>query len=124
MNNTRIYTKMVMLFSSKYLIFLCSTWNDDVTMRRTQFPSLMVAMTIAVMIFDISLQQYPQTAQAFPCIGNSAKVYCAGYHDGGIQAHKDFKSGDDADTDEHTCTDSAEYCNGYDRGYSDEEDFR
>jgi hypothetical protein len=27
------------------------------------------------------------------------------------------------DVDEHRCTGSTEYCNGYDRGYSDEEDF-
>jgi hypothetical protein len=71
------------------------------------------------------LQQYPQTAQAFPCIGNSGKEYCTGYHDGAIQAHRDFKTGDDmdVDVDEHRCTGIKEYCNGYDRGYSDEEDF-
>ncbi len=27
------------------------------------------------------------------------------------------------DVDEHRCTGSTEYCNGYNRGYSDEEDF-
>jgi hypothetical protein len=46
-----------------------------------------------------------------------------GYHDGAIQAHRDFKTGDDMDVDEHRCTGITEYCNGYVRGYSDEEDF-
>jgi hypothetical protein len=36
---------------------------------------------------------------------------------------RDFKTGDNMDVDEHLCTGSTEYCNGYDRGYSDEEDF-
>jgi hypothetical protein len=85
--------------------------------------------TVAIMISAITtialslLQQYPQTAQAFPCNGNNGKEYCYGYHDGAVQAHRDFKSGDDMDVDQHTCSGSTEYCNGYDRGYSDEEDF-
>ena len=93
-------------------------------MKGMQLLSVMVATTIAMMTFAILLQQqYPQTAQAFPCNGNNGKEYCMGYHDGAVQAHKDFKSGDDTDIDQHRCTGSAEYCNGYDRGYSDEEDF-
>jgi hypothetical protein len=84
--------------------------------------SVMVATTIAIMTFAILLQQqYLQTAQAFPCNGDSEKEYCTGYHDGAVQAHKDFKTGDDLDVDQHRCTGSTEYCNGYDRVYSDEE---
>ena len=80
------------------------------------------ATTIAVVLL-LQEQQYLQTAQASPCNGDNEKEYCTGYHDGAIQAHKDFKSGDDLDVDQHRCTGSTEYCNGYDRGYSDEEDF-
>ena len=63
------------------------------------------------------------TAQAFPCNGNNGEEYCTGYHDGAIQAHRDFKTGDDLDVDQHRCTGSEEYCTGYNTGYSDEEDF-
>jgi hypothetical protein len=42
---------------------------------------------------------------------------------GAIQAHRDFKTVDDLDVDQHRCTGSKEYCTGYNRGYSDEEDF-
>ena len=35
----------------------------------------------------------------------------------------DFKTGDDMDVNEHRCTGSTEYCNVYNRGYNDEEDF-
>ena len=70
------------------------------------------------------LLQYYQTAQAFPCIGDHVKEYCIGYRDGAIQANRDFKTGQDLDIDQHSCTgNSAEYCNGYNRGYSDEADF-
>jgi len=68
-------------------------------------------------------QQYPQTAQATPCNGDSGEEYCAGYHDGAIQAHRDYKTGNDLDVHQHQCTGSTMYCNGYDRGYSDETDF-
>jgi hypothetical protein len=77
------------------------------------------ATTIALLV----LQQYPQTAQASPCNGDNGKEYCTGYHDGAIQAHNDFKTGDDLDVDQHRCTGSEEYCTGYNRGCSDEEDF-
>ena len=94
-------------------------------MKGTHLAAPIVIMISAAIIIAtlLLLQQYPQTAQAFPCIGHSGKEYCAGYHDGAIQAHTDFKNGDDIDVDQHTCTGSTEYCNGYDRGYSDEEDF-
>ena len=87
--------------------------------------SIILAAAIIIFVSITILQQYYQTAQAFPCIGHNAKEYCTGYHDGAIQAHRDFKTGDDmdVDVDEHRCTGIKEYCNGYDRGYSDEEDF-
>src|ERR671933_834446 len=78
------------------------------------------ATTIAVLLIQ---QQYPQTAQAFPCVGHGGKEYCIGYHDGAVQAHRDFKTGDVLDVDQHQCTGSQEYCSGYNRGYSDEQDF-
>ena len=77
------------------------------------------ATTIAVIL----IQQYPQTAQASPCNGDNGKEYCTGYHAGAIQAHKDFKTGDDLDVDQHRCNGSTEYCSGYGRGYNDEQDF-
>ena len=97
-------------------------------MKGTRLLSLILAATIVIMIsaataIEALLQQYPQTAEAFPCNGYNGKEYCTGYHDGAIQAHRDFKTGDDMDVDQHRCTGSEEHCNGYDRGYSDEEDF-
>ena len=96
-------------------------------MKGTQLLSVTLATTIILYVLTtialFLLQQYPQTAQAFRCYGNNGKEYCTGYHDGAVQAHRDFKTGDDMDVDEHRCTGSTEYCNGYDRGYSDEEDF-
>jgi hypothetical protein len=75
---------------------------------------------IAVLLLQ---QEYLQTAQAFPCNGNNGEEYCTGYHDGAIQAHRDFKTGDDLNVDQHRCTGSEEYCTGYNTGYSDEQDF-
>ena len=80
-------------------------------------------MCDATAIALLLIQQYPQTAQASPCNGDNGKEYCTGYHDGAIQAHKDFKTGDDLDVDQHRCTGSTEYCSGYERGYNDEQDF-
>src|ERR671931_2787685 len=80
---------------------------------------VMAANTMTVTI----LQQHPQIAQASPCPGNSGKEYSTGYQDGAIQAHKDFKTGDDLGMDQHQCTGDVEYCNGYNRGYNDEQDF-
>ena len=81
------------------------------------------ATTIAVILLLSLQEQHPQTAQASPCNGDNGKEYCTGYHDGAIQAHKDFKTGDDLDIDQHRCTGSTEYCSGYERGYNDEQDF-
>jgi hypothetical protein len=67
------------------------------------------ATTLAVLL----LHQYPQTAQALPCNGYNGKEYCTGYLDGAIQAHRDFKTGDDIDVDHYRCTGSVDYCNGY-----------
>jgi hypothetical protein len=86
---------------------------------RTMFIMISVVTSIALLL----LQQHPQIAQAFPCNGDNGEEYCTGYHDGAIQAHRDFKTGDDMDIDQHRCTGSTEYCSGYKRGYSDEQDF-
>jgi hypothetical protein len=62
---------------------------------------LLMAMLLTTTIIMISAttitmlqQQYPQTAQASPCNGDSGKEYCTGYHNGTIQAHRDYKTGD------------------------------
>ena len=71
-------------------------------------------------------QQYlQQIAKAFPCVGdnNLTEEYCIGYHDGAIQAHRDFHTGHGLDLDQHRCTASALYCDGYSRGYNDQADF-
>jgi hypothetical protein len=86
----------------------------------------MLVTTIAIMISatSITLLQYHQTAQAYPCVGGSAKEYCTGYHDGAVHAYTDYNTGHGLDLDQHRCTDnSTDYCNGYNRGYSDEADF-
>ena len=97
-------------------------------MKGTQLSVMLATMSIIIMISAAItivmlslLQQYLQTVQAFPCIGNNEKEYCNGYHDGAVQAHRDFKTGDDMDVDQHQCKGNEEYCNGYDRGYSDED---
>ena len=70
------------------------------------------------------LLEYPQTAHAFPCVGGQVRKYCTGYHDGAIQAHRDFNTGQDLDIDQHPCVHNiTEYCHGYNRGYNDEADF-
>ena len=47
-----------------------------------------------------------------------------GYHDGAIQAHRDYNSGDEnISLNQHKCTINPAYCKGYDRGYNDEMDF-
>jgi hypothetical protein len=88
--------------------------------------SLLVLLAMAIMIFvaiSVLVQQYHQMAQAFPCVGHSTKEYCMGYHDGAIHANRDYKTGNDLDVDQHRCTASTMYCNGYSRGYSDQADF-
>ena len=72
------------------------------------------ATTIAVILLSLQ-EQYPQTAQASPCKGDNGKEYCTCYHDGAVQAHNDFKTGDNLDVDQHRCTGGTEYCNGYKR---------
>jgi hypothetical protein len=87
----------------------------------------MLVTTIAIMISATSitlLLQYYQRAQAYPCVGGSAKEYCTGYHDGAVHAYTDYNTGHGLDLDQHRCTgNSTDYCNGYNRGYSDEADF-
>jgi hypothetical protein len=79
---------------------------------------------ISATINTIVLQQCHQTAHAYPCVGGSVKEYCTGYHDGAVQAYGDYKIGHDLDVDQHPCKgNSTQYCNGYNRGYSDEADF-
>jgi hypothetical protein len=88
---------------------------------------LLLLVTTIIIISTTSitlLLQHYQTAQAFPCVGDSAKEYCTGYRDGAVQAKRDFKTGQDLNIDRHTCIrNSTLYCNGYSRGYSDEADF-
>jgi hypothetical protein len=68
--------------------------------------------------------EYPQNAQAFPCGGDHIKEYCTGYHDGAIQAHRDFDTSHDLNIDQHPCARNiTAYCHGYNRGYNDEADF-
>jgi hypothetical protein len=83
---------------------------------------VMLATTIMICATITVLQQH-QIAQAFPCVGDGTKEYCTGYHDGAIQAHRDYNTGHDLDVRQYRCTGSADYCNGYNRGYSDEADF-
>ena len=67
----------------------------------------------------LSLLQYlQQTTQAYPCVGDSSltEEYCTGYHDGAIQARRDFHTLHGLDADQHTCTASIDYCRGYTRG--------
>jgi hypothetical protein len=78
----------------------------------------------AVTISTLQQQPYYQTAQAYHCVGDSAKEYYTGYHDGAILAYRDFNTGHDLDKSQHPCTgNSTDYCNGYIRGYNDEADF-
>ena len=46
-----------------------------------------------------------------------------GYHDGAVQANRDYKTGNDLDSDQHRCTADTLYCDGYSRGYNDQADF-
>ncbi|HJT49231.1 MAG TPA: hypothetical protein VJ729_13690 [Nitrososphaeraceae archaeon] len=83
--------------------------------------SIILATAVIIFVAITILQQYYQTAQAFPCIGHNAKEYCTGYHDGAVQATRDYKIANDLH--QHECTDSDLYCNGYSRGYNDQADF-
>ena len=83
----------------------------------------MLATAIIIFVSFTILQQYYQTAQAFPCVGHNAKEYCTGYHDGAVQATRDYKIANDLDVGQHECTDSDLYCDGYSRGYNDQADF-
>ena len=85
--------------------------------------SIILATAIIIFVAITILQQYYQTAQAFPCIGHNAKEYCAGYHDGAVQASTDYKIANDLDVDQHECTSGDLYCDGYRRGYNDQADF-
>jgi hypothetical protein len=85
--------------------------------------SIILAAAIIIFVSITILQQYYQTAQAFPCIGHNAKEYCTGYHDGAVQATRDYKIANDLHVDQHECTGSDLYCDGYSRGYNDQADF-
>jgi hypothetical protein len=86
---------------------------------------IIMSITIITIMLNVpQQQQYGQAAaHAFPCVGDTTREYCRGYHDGAIQAHRDYNSGDDISLDQHRCTINPEYCKGYDRGYNDETDF-
>ena len=83
------------------------------------------AASITALLLLLPQQYLQQIAKAFPCVGDNSltEEYCTGYHDGAIQAHRDFHTGHGLDLDQHTCTASVDYCTGYSRGYSDESDF-
>ena len=85
--------------------------------------TMLLAMAIIIFAAIPLLQKYYKTAQAFPCVGQSTKEYCTGYHDGAVQANRDYKTGNDLDSDRHKCTDDNVYCDGYSRGYNDQADF-
>jgi hypothetical protein len=97
---------------------------DNKTMKGRLLTTSIMIIMISAYIVIAQQYLYYQTAQAYPCVGDSTKEYCTGYHDGAIKAYRDYKTGNDLDIDQHPCTgNSAEYCNGYNRGYSDEADF-
>jgi hypothetical protein len=63
-----------------------------------------------------------KSTYAFPCKGGTGGEYCSGYHAGAIQADKDDNAGH-IDINLHPCTQSDEYCRGYENGYNDEAAF-
>jgi len=86
--------------------------------------TIIITISATTTILTILLHQHYQTAQAYPCVGGSAKEYCTAYHDGANQAYIDYKTGHDLGIDQHRCTNNSnDYCDGYARGYSDEADF-
>ena len=81
--------------------------------------SIVVATTI---ISEFSSIDVVKSAYAFPCKGGTGEEYCSGYHAGAVQAYKDDKAGHLV-VSLYPCTQSAEYCRGYEIGYTDEADF-
>jgi len=81
--------------------------------------SIVVATTIISQFSSINVVK---SAYAFPCKGGIGDEYCSGYHAGAIQADKDDKAGHLV-VSLYSCTQSAEYCRGYEIGYTDEADF-
>jgi hypothetical protein len=55
---------------------------------------MMMLLAMATIIFATTtvLQQDYQTAHAVPCLGHSGNEYCTGYHDGAVQANRDYKT--------------------------------
>ena len=96
-------------------------------MKATLLLTVIIIIMISTITTTITIlpQQSHQIAQAYPCIGGSAKEYCTAYHDGANHAYRDYKTDHDLDIDRHRCTNNSsnDYCNGYARGYSDEADF-
>jgi hypothetical protein len=70
-------------------------------------------------ISQISSIDVVKSTYAFPCEGGIGGEYCSGYHAGAIQADKDDNAGH-VDINLHPCTQSPEYCRGYQNGYNDE----
>ena len=81
--------------------------------------SIVVATTIISQFSSINVVK---SAYAFPCKGGIGDEYCSGYHAGAIQADKDDNAGH-VDINLHPCTQSAEYCRGYQNGYNNEAGF-
>ena len=98
------YTKTIMLLRFKFLIFSVYVQNTDWYFERKVVISNIdndyhcgVYCYNYCSIIIIIIRTNSQTAQASPCNGDNGKEYCTGYHAGAIQAHKDFKTGDDLD---------------------------
>jgi hypothetical protein len=94
--------------------------------RTVKWPLFMILVTIVTMFLTNATVPNPhnQIAQAFPCVGDGSKEYCAGYRDGAIQAKEDYRAGNDLNSDQHACShNSTKYCSGYNKGYNDEANF-
>src|SRR6188472_603815 len=81
-----------------------------------------VGTTITTTTSQFSSINVVKSAYAFPCKGGIGEEYCSGYHAGAIQADKDDNAGH-VDINLHPCTQSAEYCRGYQNGYNNEAGF-
>jgi hypothetical protein len=88
---------------------------------------VVVMLGVCIVGAITTISQYPsidvvKSAYAFPCKGGTGGEYCSGYHARAIQADKDDNAGH-ADINLHPCTQSDEYCRGYENGYNDEAAF-
>ena len=92
-------------------------------MKKRLLMMMLLAMATVIFATTTVLQQHYQTAHAVPCLGHSGNEYCTGYHDGAVQANRDYKTANDLEIDQDRCTGADLYCDGYSRGYNDQADF-